>query len=146
LASKMLSRVLRSKGFAWFASSNVAAFYWSHAGSSFESTCLGAWWATLPRNDWPEEAITAILQDFDNVKHDEHSSDSTFDTVGDRRQELVFIGLTLGTPSNQKELQNALNQCLLNDDEWSTYVQQRNDENALSESFPNCIEAKQATY
>ena len=42
--------VLRSKGFAWMADSNVKALYWSHAGTSFEMQCLGRWWTTLPRN------------------------------------------------------------------------------------------------
>ena len=42
-------QVVRSKGFAWTADSNVKALYWSHAGSSFEMQCLGRWWATLPK-------------------------------------------------------------------------------------------------
>ena len=31
-----LKRLLRSKGFVWCADSNIAALYWSHAGTSFE--------------------------------------------------------------------------------------------------------------
>jgi G3E family GTPase len=46
-----LQRVVRSKGFVWTADSNVAANYWSHAGTSFEMPCLGRWWATLPRRE-----------------------------------------------------------------------------------------------
>lgn len=47
----VLKSVLRSKGFVWCADSNVAALYWSHAGTSFDMQCLGRWWATLPRNE-----------------------------------------------------------------------------------------------
>ena len=49
LAKEALQNVLRSKGFAWCADSNVKALYWSHAGTSFDLQCIGAWWATLPR-------------------------------------------------------------------------------------------------
>lgn len=48
-AKRALCTVVRSKGFLWLADSNVAANYWSHAGSSFEMQCLGRWWSTLPR-------------------------------------------------------------------------------------------------
>jgi len=48
-AKKVFGQVLRSKGFAWTADSNVKALYWSHAGCSFEMQCLGRWWATLPK-------------------------------------------------------------------------------------------------
>lgn len=48
-AKTVFNQVLRSKGFAWTADSNVKALYWSHAGCSFEMQCLGRWWATLPK-------------------------------------------------------------------------------------------------
>ena len=48
-ATKIFQQILRSKGFAWTADSNVKALYWSQAGSSFEMQCLGRWWATLAK-------------------------------------------------------------------------------------------------
>ena len=48
-SEKAFQQLLRSKGFAWTADSNVKAMYWSHAGRSFEMQCLGRWWATLPK-------------------------------------------------------------------------------------------------
>ena len=48
-AKETFGQILRSKGFAWTADSNVKALYWSHAGCSFEMQCLGRWWATLPK-------------------------------------------------------------------------------------------------
>jgi G3E family GTPase len=58
-----LQRVVRSKGFVWTADSNVAANYWSHAGSSFELPCLGRWWATLPRREVSIQPAGLILLD-----------------------------------------------------------------------------------
>jgi G3E family GTPase len=49
MAEMAIRELLRSKGFTWCADSNIAALYWSHAGTSFEMQCLGRWWATLPR-------------------------------------------------------------------------------------------------
>ena len=50
-AKKVLQTVVRSKGFVWLGDSNIAANYWSQAGSSFELQCLGRWWATLSRKE-----------------------------------------------------------------------------------------------
>ena len=83
-----------SKGFCWCADSDDAALYWSHAGAMLEIDCLGRWWATLPQDRWPEEAVATILADFD----DSNNSDNR---VGDRLQELVFIGPRFGETRSQ---------------------------------------------
>ena len=49
-AKATLKNVVRSKGFTWCADSHTKALYWSHAGSSMDMQCIGAWWATLPRD------------------------------------------------------------------------------------------------
>jgi G3E family GTPase len=125
--------VLRSKGFTWCADSNVAAMFLSHAGSSVELSCLGRWWSTLNRQQWPLEATSAILEDFDVASHDEEDPAST--TVGDRRQELVFIGQSLDRSDCQKAIGEALDQCLLDDGEWSMFQDKKSDENALRATF-----------
>jgi G3E family GTPase len=135
-------QVIRSKGFAWMADSNIKALYWSHAGTSFEMQCLGRWWSTLPRAQWPEEATASILEDFDCVDHDE----STTTTVGDRRQEIVFIGPGLAFPKTQQLITNALDLCLLDDDEWDLYCSGRSDESTLASSFENAIPTRMLTY
>ncbi len=56
-AKETFGQVLRSKGFAWTADSNVKALYWSHAGCSFEMQCLGRWWATLPKRQVSSFAV-----------------------------------------------------------------------------------------
>jgi len=143
-AKTALKRVLRSKGFTWCADSHVSAMFWSHAGTSFELNCLGSWWATLPREQWPPEAVETILQDFDSPTHNE--DDSTCSSVGDRRQEIVFIGSNLGDYKNQEVVCRTLDQCLLNDDEWSSYVDSRCDEMTLRKLFPTTLNAKMVSY
>ena len=143
-ASMALKCVIRSKGFAWLADSNLAAMYWSHAGSSFEMQCLGRWWTTLPKENWPEEAKADILSDFDDANHDE--SDPSMLTVGDRRQEVVFIGPKLNNPSTQQCVCETLDQCLLTDDEWATYKEKCSEEAALRSRFPNILPTKMLSY
>ena len=136
-----LSRVLRSKGFSWLADSNRAAMYWSHAGSSFEMQCLGRWWATLPRDQWPEEAGEMILAEFDDVGHEEGRGS----TVGDRRQEIVFIGPGLGGGAAAAgEISAALDSCLLSRQEWDVYCGAQDDggDAKLREIFANPIESR----
>jgi G3E family GTPase len=136
--------VLRSKGFAWCADSNLAAMFLSHAGSSVELNCLGRWWATLDRQQWPSEATSAILEDFDVASHSEEDPAST--TVGDRRQELVFIGQSLDRKDYQKAIGEALDQCLLDDGEWSMFQDKKSDENALRATFKGAMQPKVMSY
>lgn len=137
--------LLRSKGFAWTADSNVKSLYWSHAGRSFEMQCLGRWWATLPRAQWPDEAREDILTDFDSIDHDEDNDDSS-SSVGDRRQEIVFIGPGMSTTASRDGVREALDACLLNDEEWDAYRANRRDEGALWEVFPNPLPTRMLTY
>jgi G3E family GTPase len=139
-----LNEVIRSKGFAWSAESDVAAFYWSHAGVSFDWSCLGRWWATLERKSWPPEAVSAILSDF--VSDQILAEDPSLDFVGDRRQEIVFIGPSLGSSRSQEAVSAALDQCLLNDEEWQAYRRLRVDDRELQARFPNPIEPRMLTY
>jgi G3E family GTPase len=120
-----LAKVVRSKGFLWLASSDVAAMYWSHAGQTFEMECLGRWWASVPREQWPAEVPESIITE-DFVGED-----------GDRRQELVFIGLGVDEPEVQEAITGALNECLLSEEEWESYSEKRGNQQQLDEAFPN---------
>ena len=139
-----LKRIIRSKGFTWLADSNLAAMYWSHAGSSFELQCLGRWWATLPREQWPEEAKDDILSDFDDANHNE--KDASMSTVGDRRQEVVFIGPKLSDANVQDRIRGALDQCLLADDEWISYKEHCSNEAELRAAFTSPLPARMLSY
>jgi len=142
---KAMASIIRSKGFCWLADSHIAANYWSHAGSSFELQCLGRWWATLPQDQWPEDAKEEILVDFDSPNHDESNS---FASVGDRRQEIVLIGKGLGDLATKRSIEDVLNECLLTDNEFDSYKAMVIGENTEEHQqvFPNNIPVKMMTF
>lgn len=118
--ARALATIVRSKGFLWLATSHDAAYYWSHAGNHFAAELQGRWWATLPEDRFPEDMKQSILADFDGAD-------------GDRRQEIVFIGV--GAVAQQTAITEALDACLLNDDEMAAY--RASDDDARPELFPS---------
>lgn len=62
----------------------------------------GMFWKAVPKGQWPEDedSLNEIQKNWQ-------------DPFGDMRQELVFIGQNL----DQLQFNQALNDCLLNDDE-----------------------------
>jgi G3E family GTPase len=145
--AQVFKQILRSKGFTWTADSNVKANYWSHAGSSFELQCLGRWWATLPQDLWPDEVRESILADFDVAEHnDETPGAGSAVSVGDRRQEIVFIGPGLGSSDSQAKVESVLDSCLLNDEEWDDFCSKWKNEAALMTSYENTLNTRMLTY
>jgi hypothetical protein len=73
---------------------------WSQAGGILRFTVGGPWYASLPDEAWPSgrEQRQVILKDFQ-------------DPFGDRRQELVMIGIDM----NKDKLIQALDSCLIHD-------------------------------
>jgi len=117
-----VGRVIRSKGFFWLCTRPTEMMVWSQAGGLFHLTPGGQWWADSPRALWPcdEESVEQILSDWDHstpycreVSLLTNHESLTMTTVGDRRQELVFIG------SDMKEevLRSHLDRCLLTEEE-----------------------------
>jgi G3E family GTPase len=105
--------VLRSKGFFWLATRMDMAGLWSQAGGILRIDRAGSWWAGVSRDRWPtdEEMLAYIQREWQTP-------------YGDRRQELVFIGMDM----NQQGLCDVLNTCLLTDAEmklgptrWRTF-------------------------
>jgi G3E family GTPase len=92
--------VLRVKGFFWLASRHNHAGIWSQAGRAFRDDLAGRWWASLPREEWPDEPVAQ--QEIHRLHQEPY---------GDRRQELVFIGAGMDRPS----IEARLDQCLLDD-------------------------------
>jgi G3E family GTPase len=92
--------VLRVKGFFWLASRHNHAGIWSQAGRAFRDDLAGRWWASLPREDWPDEPVA---QEEIHRLHQE--------PYGDRRQELVFIGAGM----DRSSIEARLDHCLLDD-------------------------------
>ena len=105
--------VIRSKGFFWSAVHPEFVYLWSQAGGACAIEITGRWWASIPREHWPEhpEDRDRILADWD-------------DRFGDRRQRIVFIGQGL----DEGRMRAELDACLLTDDEmalgpreWTTF-------------------------
>jgi G3E family GTPase len=94
--------VLRSKGFFWLASRCGIAGLWSHAGGSASCEAAGMWYADLPKDEWPEDEEGRAQLQRDWVE-----------PWGDRRQELVFIGIGM----DESELRAKLDDSLLTEKE-----------------------------
>ncbi|MEZ6143672.1 MAG: GTP-binding protein [Zavarzinella sp.] len=96
--------LLRSKGYCWIATRPQWVGLWSHAGRVMELSPQAIWWADVPRDEWPTDPA-----------HRDSITEHFIDGVGDRRQELVFIGYKM-EPS---AVQAALDRVLLTDDEFA---------------------------
>jgi G3E family GTPase len=102
LESDALDGVIRSKGFVWLATRHNLVGVWSQAGEIISLDYGGNWWATVPEREFPEDhtLVAEIKRQF-------------VGEYGDRRQELVIIGIDL----DREMITEALNHCLLTDDE-----------------------------
>jgi G3E family GTPase len=97
--------VLRSKGFVWVTGKtarNDNICFWSGAGAVLAVGPEGPWFCLRDRDTWPDdtEGILADIGDYEN---------------GDRRQEIVFIGVDV----DHQRLTAALDACLVTDEEWA---------------------------
>ncbi|MFA9432325.1 GTP-binding protein [Egicoccus sp. AB-alg2] len=103
-ATDGLDGVLRSKGAVWLASRPDVCGTWSQAGPWLRLEPAGWWLADTPRDEWDLDA------------DEERSLARIWDeTVGDRRQELVFIGQDL----DPHAVHAALDPALLDDREFA---------------------------
>jgi len=154
LVTSVLSGLLRSKGFIWLACTDQAALYFSHAGRSLSVSCMGRWWASVPRESWPVEREKDIWEDFEGGEEGGGEGEGGF---GDRRNEVVFIGVGLFEEEKQRVLKERLDACLLTGEEeegreggWGgemgLYVEKAKEGSALAlfDAFPNRIEIDMA--
>ncbi|MGC6404347.1 MAG: GTP-binding protein [Candidatus Comchoanobacterales bacterium] len=93
--------VLRAKGFFWLASRPNFVGELSQAGAFVRHQGLGQWLACVPQEEWPES------QDDRPIDHDWDAN------YGDRKQEIVFIGLNGDMDENY--IRQALDHCLVRD-------------------------------
>jgi Cobalamin synthesis protein cobW C-terminal domain len=122
--------VLRSKGFCWMAPTKWSganwdayrhdtAMYWSHAGKHFGLSANGKWWGSIQMFDGWEAYMKKMfknnMEEYERIMREDFVSEE----FGDRRQEIVFIGVKL----DQEAITKTLNDCLLTDDEMATYRQ-----------------------
>ncbi|WP_322058796.1 GTP-binding protein [Paraburkholderia sp. J63] len=111
--------VLRSKGFFWLATRNDVAGSLSQAGGVCRHGPAGTWWAAQPREDWPQDA------ELEQEIAADWFGDANDTRIGDRRQELVMIGVDIDPDAWQARL----DACLVSDaeftagpDAWQAYA------------------------
>jgi len=115
--------VIRSKGFAWMAPARWSgrgedswrhdtAMYWSHAGRHFGITTAGKWWGTITKEK-VKEIFSFNEPEYNRIM----AEDWVTEEFGDRRQEVVFIGVGL----NEEGIRATLDNSLLNDEEMEAY-------------------------
>ena len=99
-----IDNLLRSKGVIWLATRPNQMGYWSQAGQFIALEGGGEWWVETPETEWPSDPAeqAAIRSRF-------------VDGLGDRRQELVLIGIDI----DSDRLKAAFDQCLLTDAEFN---------------------------
>jgi G3E family GTPase len=90
--------VVRAKGHFWIATRPDWVGEMSQAGAQVTSQGLGRWWAAMPKNRWPDgDAFERLVR----AKWD--------GDWGDRRQELVFIGIDM----DRRWIEQQLDRCLV---------------------------------
>lgn len=100
--TERFGKLIRSKGYFWLATRPQLAGIWNQAGGIARHGFAGMFWKAIPKKDWPEDE-----QDLDSIK------EVWVEPFGDMRQELVFIGQGL----NREEMTNALDDCILSEEE-----------------------------
>ncbi len=105
--------VVRSKGLYWLASRFNEAGSWSQAGAAARYGKAGLWWSAVDQSKWPDDEDFRV-----------HLAKHWHPEYGDRRQELVLIGMEM----DETALRARLDACLLNDAEmqlgssaWRTF-------------------------
>ncbi len=99
-----LPGVLRMKGYSWIASRSAQAWEISKAGRMTDYQPLGYWWSSVPKERWPTDS--------ESIREIEEVMQKPF---GDRRQEIVVIGVDMGEAAVVAEFEA----CLLTHDELS---------------------------
>jgi G3E family GTPase len=103
LEGSLLDSIIRSKGFVWLATRHNMVGIWSQAGDVMTLEYGGNWWAFTP-DELPEDP--ALRAEVEQLFEGEY---------GDRRQELVLIGIEI----NRSAIQQTLTDCLLTDEEMA---------------------------
>jgi len=112
--SSALRPVLRSKGFCWIDSEPLKQHIWAHAGKTLSVVPADWWWAALDKEQLKfKVTYPGVEAEFKMTRKEKWDKD-----VGDRRQELVFIG---GAQMREKDIVDMLEACLLSDVEYDEF-------------------------
>jgi len=124
LVSDNLDKVIRSKGHFWLATRPDFLGELAIAGTQKSVSRMGRWWAAVPKNRWPEDGT---FEEF-VVKHWDQD-------WGDRRQELVFIGIGM----DQAKITAVLDACAVPENEFVPEIWAK-----MDDPFPAWGEAEPA--
>lgn len=97
----------RAKGYFWTVTQPDYMVEMAIVGTVREYSPKGAWWASVPESEWPQESE---LKEYIKENWDDH--------FGDRYQKLVFIGKSEILP----QIKNEIEKCLLTDEEMSQNI------------------------
>jgi len=89
--------VIRSKGFFWLATRMAWIGEWHQAGAACRYGHAGTWWCTAPKEYWPDDEESR-LRIHGNMQ----------EPYGDRRQEIVLIGIGMDKVGLTEMLDRAL--------------------------------------
>ena len=88
-----LPGVIRAKGHFWIATRPEWVAEFSLAGALSSVKQIGTWWASVPKERWPEHVAAA-----------DYITEHWCEPWGDRRQELGFIGAGIDWPTLKARL------------------------------------------
>ena len=94
--------VVWAKGFFWISTRPDYVGEVSQEGAFVKHQGIGRWWAAVPDDKWPKDSI------FQNTIKNIWTKN-----YGDRRQEIVFIGLK--NQMNQEAIEKQLDEYLITD-------------------------------
>jgi Cobalamin synthesis protein cobW C-terminal domain len=89
--------------------------YWSHAGKQFGISAAGKWWATITKEQMAE-FFKGNMKEYERITREDFVSEE----FGDRRQEIVFIGVGL----DKEVISSTLDQCLVTEKGMERYGQE----------------------
>lgn len=98
--NKPWSGVLRAKGFFWISTRPDYVGEISQAGAFIHHQGVGRWWASVQPDKWPTDG-----------EFEKHLKRNWHADYGDRRQEIVFIGLT--KDMDEVAIRKQLDACLV---------------------------------
>lgn len=118
--------VLRAKGFFWISTRPDFVGEVSQAGAFVRNQGIGRWWIAIPKKNWPDGSdFKAMIKKKWDKKY------------GDRRQEIVFIGLK--NDLNEVAIRKQLDACLIKDYLSNPLIHQN-----LPDPFPRWFETENA--
>ncbi|KAI1338233.1 putative cobalamin synthesis protein [Xylariaceae sp. FL0016] len=131
MASATFAPLLRSKGFLWLATRPKYYGEWSQAGVMLTISGGELWRCEVDESEWPQD------QEHHKILEKDFQGE-----WGDRRQEIVFIGQKMRS-GGEKRLRDALDSCLLDDQEfhaWEEAMRSENTQEKLEELFEDGFE------